>query len=114
MVITVAKDDAELLTESVPIGKWGRSLLQGAEAPPRTNGGPTISDLVNDLIQQNSAAAEHVCDVLLTFAEPELLSQRTSLLDWVRNELIGEITAVAANNHLYAQSALSERLANKG
>ena len=36
------------------------------------------------------------------FAEADLLSQ-ASLLDWVRNELVGEVTAVAANNQLYAQ-----------
>jgi DEAD/DEAH box helicase domain-containing protein len=85
-----------------------------SQPPPDANGGPTISDLVSDWIQQNSSAIEHVFDVLLTFAEVELLNQRTRLLDWVRNELIAEITAVAVNNQLYTQSALSERLANKG
>lgn len=85
-----------------------------SQPPPTANGGPTVADLVNDWIQQNSVAIEHVCDVLLAFAEPDLLNERTSLLDWVRNQLVGEATAVAANNQLYAQSALSERLANAG
>ena len=85
-----------------------------SQPPPGLNEGPTISDLVSNWIQRNTAAIEHVCDVLLTFAEPELLNQKTSLLDWVRDDLISEITHIAVNNQLYSQSALSERLANAG
>ncbi|MEW6402720.1 MAG: DEAD/DEAH box helicase [Chloroflexota bacterium] len=86
---------------------WSQPLL-GA------TGGPTIADLVEGWIQQNAAEIERVCDVLLTFAEPVLLNQRANLLDWVRNRLVGKITAVAADNQLYVQNALSERLANAG
>jgi hypothetical protein len=76
--------------------------------------GPTVADLVGGWIQDNGAEIERVCDALLTFAEPVLLNQKASLLRWVRNGLISEITAVAANNQLYAQNTLSERLANAG
>ena len=85
-----------------------------SQPPPSATGGPTVADLVAGWIQQNGVEIGRVCDVLLTFAEPVLLNQRANLLDWVRNGLVGEITAVAANNQLYAQNALSERLANAG
>jgi len=94
-------------------GEFG-DAASWSQAPPGTTGGPTVADLVGGWIQQNSAEIERVCDVLLTFAEPALLNERPSLLDWVRNGLMGEINAVAANNQLYSQNALSERLANKG
>ena len=94
-------------------GEFG-DATSWSQPPSGVTGGPTVADLVGGWIQQNGAEIEHVCDVLLTFAEPVLLNQRPSMLNWVRNELVGEITAVAANNQLYAQNALSERLANKG
>ena len=94
-------------------GEFG-DAASWSQAPPGTTGGPTVADLVGGWIQQNSAEIKRVCDVLLTFAEPALLNERPSLLDWVRNGLMGEINAVAANNQLYSQNALSERLANKG
>ncbi len=94
-------------------GEFG-DAASWSQPPPDATGGPTVADLVGGWIQQSGAEIERVCDVLLTFAEVELLNQRASLLDWVRNELVGEITAVAANNQLYAQNALSERLANAG
>lgn len=77
------------------------------------NIGQSVANVVNEWIQQNGAIVEHICDVLLAFAEPELLSQRASLLIWVRQQLIGSITEIA-NSQLYTQSALSERLANAG
>jgi DEAD/DEAH box helicase domain-containing protein len=94
-------------------GEFG-DAASWSQPPPGATGGPTVADLVGGWIQQNGAEIERVCDVLLTFAEAVLLNQRASLLDWVRNGLVGDITAVAANNQLYAQNALSERLANAG
>ena len=94
-------------------GEFG-DAASWSQPTPGTTGGPTVADLVGGWIQQNSAEIERVCDVLLTFAEPALLNNRPSLLDWVRSGLVGEISAVAANNQLYSQNALSERLANKG
>ena len=83
-------------------------------ASKNANGGPTVADLVNAWIQQNSVEIDRVCNVLLTFAGQGLTNERTNLLARVRNELVVEITAVAANNRLYSQNALSERLANAG
>jgi len=94
-------------------GEFG-DAASWSQPPPGVTGGPTVADLVGGWIQQNSAEIERVCEVLITFAEPALLNQRPTLLDWVRNRLVGEISAVAANNQLYSQNALSERLANKG
>lgn len=94
-------------------GEFG-DAASWSQPPPGATGGPTVADLVGGWIHQSRAEIKRVCDVLLTFAEPVLLNQGTSLLDWVRNGLVSEITAVAANNQLYSQTALSERLANKG
>jgi len=85
------------------------------QPPPGVNGGPTVADMVSAWIQQNRAVLDRTCDVLLTFAEPELLNQRTALADWMSNDLVNEVTNIAnPNNSLYTQSALSERLANAG
>ncbi|MGD0905043.1 MAG: DEAD/DEAH box helicase, partial [Terracidiphilus sp.] len=94
-------------------GEFG-DAASWSQPPTGATGGPSVADLVNGWIRQNGAAIERVCDVLLTFAEPVLLNHKPSLLDWVQNGLVGEISAVAANNQLYAQDALSERLANGG
>lgn len=85
------------------------------QPPPGVAGGPTVADMVGAWFQQNRPVIEHTCDVLLTFAEPELLNQRTTLIDWMANTLIGEVTTIAnPANSLYTQTALSERLANAG
>ena len=99
-------------TESVH-GEFGEAAAW-SQPPANANGGPTMADLVSTWIQLNSAEIGRVCNVLLTFAGQSLMNERPNLLNWVRNELVGEITAVAANNRLYSQNALSERLANAG
>ncbi|MFH1717708.1 MAG: DEAD/DEAH box helicase [Planctomycetota bacterium] len=83
------------------------------QPPPGANGGPTVAEMVNAWIQRNQAAVEHTCDTLLTFAEPELIKQRSDILMWVRNNLVAEVTSIA-NDPVYLKASLSERLANAG
>ena len=93
-------------------GEFGEAT--GWDQPPTgANGGPTVAEMVNAWIQQNTPSVEHTCDVLLRFAEPELLNQRATLLEWVQRQLVGQVTEIA-NNRLYTQTSLSERLANAG
>lgn len=75
--------------------------------------GPTVADLVADWFQRNSATVERTCDVLLSFAAPELCHERSVLLRFVRSELVNRVTAVATDQH-FTQDSLSERLANAG
>ncbi|MGH7989511.1 MAG: helicase-related protein, partial [Limisphaerales bacterium] len=95
-------------------GEFGEAA--GWSQPPSgLAGGPSIADMVSAWIQQNRTVVERTCDVLLTFAEPELLNQRMVLIDWMSNDLVAEVTAIAnPANSLYTQPALSERLANAG
>ena len=83
------------------------------QPPPAVNGGQTVAERVNAWIQQNRPSVEHTCDALLVFAEPELIQQRSHLLTWVRDELVAKVTDIA-NDTVYVQSSLSERLANAG
>ncbi|MFH1719877.1 MAG: DEAD/DEAH box helicase [Planctomycetota bacterium] len=83
------------------------------QAPPCVNAGPTVAEMVDAWIQHNQVAVEHTCDTLLTFAEPELIQQRSDILMWVRNRLVVEVTNIA-NDPVYVQILLSERLANAG
>lgn len=84
------------------------------QAPPNANGGPTVAESVSNWIQQNSAAIEHTCDVLLAFAAIELRNERQSLLDSVRDNLSRKIEEVVQPNSPFTQDSLSERLANAG
>lgn len=84
------------------------------QPPAGANAGASVADLVAGWIRQNGVEIERICDVLLTFADPVLRNQKRGLLDWVENDLVREVSAVALNNQLYAQDALSERLANSG
>ncbi len=84
------------------------------QPPPGVNSGQTVAEMVNAWIQQNRPAVEHTCDTLLTFAEPELIQQRSDLLAWVHDELVTKVTDIANDDAVYVQSSLSERLANAG
>jgi hypothetical protein len=84
------------------------------QPPPSANGGPTVKEMVEAWLQQNAPAVEHACDVLLTFAEPELAYKRGDLLTWVHNSLVAKVTEIANDNAVYVQTSLSERLANAG
>lgn len=94
-------------------GEFGE-VLSWEQVPPGASGGSTVREMVNAWIHQNTSAVEHICDVLLTFADPELVQKRRELIAWVNDELIPKVTEIANDNTVYVQTSLSERLANAG
>ena len=93
-------------------GEFGDADAWNQPAPK--GNGALVSEMVRDWILQNRDAVEHACDVLLSFAAPELQAKRGDLLNAVSHRLVADITGIASNNLRYSQSALSERLANAG
>jgi DEAD/DEAH box helicase domain-containing protein len=89
---------------------WNRPLMQ---PPPGMAAGTTTAEAVDGWIQANSAAIASVCDVLLSYASPELQALRPSLLSYVTDELVDRVTATTIDPR-FAQNSLSERLANAG
>jgi DEAD/DEAH box helicase domain-containing protein len=81
--------------------------------PPAGTTGRAVRDLVGDWIQSHPAEAGRTCDVLLEATAPVLRNSRQQLLDFVRQQLIGGIDAIAVNP-MFNQLSLSERLANAG
>jgi hypothetical protein len=65
------------------------------------------------MIQQNRSEIESTCDVLLSFAVPELRQERLSLLSFVHHDLVNEVTGISTGSR-FTQDSLSERLANAG
>lgn len=63
-------------------------------------------------INASRPAIERTCDVLLAYA-PELQTERQALLDYVRQDLVDDVTRVV-NDARFTQDSLSERLANAG
>jgi DEAD/DEAH box helicase domain-containing protein len=80
--------------------------------PPNATTAQTVEQLVAGWIATNGATVERTCEVLLVFA-PELQTQRHTLVDFVRRQLVNEVTRVA-NDVRFTQESLSERLANAG
>ncbi|MCU1336685.1 MAG: box helicase [Bryobacterales bacterium] len=102
-------------TDSVH-GEFGSAAQWSQPLPPVQPGGPpglSVEQEVSAWIQNNQAAIAHTTDVLLAYTDPNLIAARQSLIDFVNNQLTGQITA-AANDPMLAQDALSERLANVG
>ena len=60
---------------------WG---LPPTQPPPGTPPGMTVTQLVDDWIQNNLAAIAHTCDVLLSFTAPQLQGQRAALITYVK------------------------------
>lgn len=75
--------------------------------------GPTVRQLVFLWIQNNTAAIEHACDSLLIYTNPGLQAQRSELIAYIQNDLVGEIDVVVNDQSLSDQS-LSARLAHRG
>jgi hypothetical protein len=75
--------------------------------------GSTVCQLVDGWIGANPLAVAHSSDVLLKFTSPELQGQRQVLIDYVNNDLVGDVTNAATDPRL-TQRSLSERLANAG
>jgi hypothetical protein len=97
-------------------GEFGSALQWNQPAPPTQPGGPAgplVEQLVSNWIQTNQAAVAHTADVLLAHTDASLVAARPTLIAFINQQLIGEITS-AANNPALPQDALSERLANVG
>jgi Lhr-like helicase len=90
--------------------QWTQPVLPTQPAGPPAQ---TVEQLVSWWIQSNQAEISHISDVLLAYTHPALVAARPILIDFINNQLIGQITA-AANNPTLPQEALSERLANVG
>lgn len=84
-----------------------------AQPPPGTPPGIPTAQLVQDWIQGNGTELARICDVLLPYTDPVLRAQRQALIDYCRDDLVPEVTAVSTDPR-YTQTALSERLANAG
>ena len=97
-------------------GQFGDASSWNAPCPQPAPGSPpgaTVADLIQAWIRANSVAVQRICDVLLSYTSPELRAERTALLDYVADSLIGDITTAASDPRLF-QRSLSERLANRG
>jgi hypothetical protein len=84
-----------------------------SSAPPGTPPTATVRDLVTRWIQNNSVTIARACDALLTYADPLLVAQRSALLNYVQNDLIGAVDAVV-NDQTLPDRSLSKRLAYRG
>ena len=97
-------------------GEFG-TAAEWNQPPPQTPSGAsstvTTAQLVLDWVEQNAAEVTRVCDVLLTFTDIALLSQRQTLINYVMNDLVPVVTEISTDPQ-YTQTALSERLANAG
>ena len=89
---------------------WGAPPAQPPQGAPQ---GMTVADFVDDWIQNNPAAIAHTCDVLLSFTTPALQARRATLLNYIQNQLVNQVTAASTDPRL-TQRSLSERLANIG
>jgi DEAD/DEAH box helicase domain-containing protein len=93
-------------------GEFGDAVNWG-QRPSGNTETTTVAELVAGWIAANGSAIGRTCDVLLTYAAPELRAARGALLDFVRGGLVDEVTRVA-NDSRFTQDSLSERLANAG
>lgn len=97
-------------------GEFGAAvdwLQQPPQPPSGAPAGLTIAQLVDWWIQNNPAAVASVCDVLLSYTDPQLQARRPNLLTYATTQLVADVTAASTNPQL-PQRSLSERLANVG
>jgi hypothetical protein len=102
-------------TDSVH-GEFGSAAQWSQPTPPAQTGGaagPSPQQLIATWIQGHQPEIAHTIGVLLAYAHPNLVAQSYALIDFINQQLVGEITA-AATNPLLVQDSLSERLANVG
>ena len=89
---------------------WNQPPVQ---PPPGSPPAATTAQIVQTWVQQHTTEVADVTDTLLAYADPALLNQRQSLIDYCTQHLIQDVTRTAKNPH-YPQDALSEQLANAG
>lgn len=97
-------------------GEFGRTAdwnAAPANLPAGAPAGTTTAQLVTTWLQQHAAEVGRVCDRLLVYCDPALVSQRQALIDYCVHQLAADIGQVTVHP-LYTQTALSERLANAG
>lgn len=97
-------------------GEFGNAVEwnQPPANPPAGYGvGFTVRQLVEQWIQNNTAAISHVCDVLLSYTSPSLQAQRPSLITNVQVNLLSAIDSVT-NDPALSDQSLSKRLAYRG
>jgi hypothetical protein len=90
-------------------GEFGNAADWSQPIPSAQPGGPpgpSVEQLVSGWIQTNQAAVAHTTDVLLAYTDPNLIAGRQILLDFINQQLSGEIAA-AANDPALPQDALS-------
>jgi DEAD/DEAH box helicase domain-containing protein len=96
-------------------GEFG-TATDWTNVPPllaQAGGTQTTEQLVGEWVRNNLPAISHTCDVLLSFAAPQLVAQRASIVAYAQVQLLHDVTA-AANDPQLPQRSLSERLANRG
>jgi hypothetical protein len=102
-------------TDSVH-GEFGSAAQWSQPTPAAQAGGavgPSPQQHIATWIQSHQMEIAHTVGVLLAYAHPNLIAQSQALIDFINQQLVGEITAAAANP-LLVQDSLSERLANVG
>jgi len=75
---------------------------------------PQNRPYVVDWIAQNKVQIEQIAETLLVQAHASLISQKESLVDFVRDSLTSQIETCAVDLDLKGVKHLSERLANRG
>ena len=97
-------------------GEFGGSdaWSQPPESHPPSYAGSTTAEIIQEWIDRHAAEVEDICDALLVGTGlAGDMSARSSVIDWIRTDLVQAVTA-ATHDQSLIQDALSERLANKG
>lgn len=97
-------------------GEFGRAAdwnNQPSTLPGNAPSNATIRDLIAIWIKQHQGEIARCANRLLAFADASLIAQRASLIDYVINDLVNDVTK-ASTNLRFPQNSLSERLANAG
>lgn len=91
-------------------GEWNNPPRAVPTAAPNN---ATIRDLIMLWISQNQPEIARVSDRLLAFTDPGLVAQSPTLINYITNQLITDVTATSVSPR-FSQNSLSERLANAG
>lgn len=86
------------------------NAVPGNAAPGSTQ---TVCQLVEHWIHTHPGEVESTCDVLLSYTDPALVAQKSSLVAYIQSSLVQDVTDTAGDPRL-PQLALSERMANRG